>query len=258
MGDHDFGRQWSRHAEQRWGQHRSGWAGDWGNGPGSGWGGGWEGPRGRRGRQGPPPWIAELFGLAQGQPQRGPKVRRGDVRAAILDMLKDEPLNGYQLISQIAERSGGRWKPSPGSVYPTIQQLEDEGLVEADDERGRRTLRLTEDGRRYVEEHADELAETWAPFGGPTGEQGRQQGPGTEYSSLKPEIGQVMAAVWQIVTTGTDRQRREAINILVEARRQLYGLLAEGDDRSPYDDPSADPMVEGEEDDYQGMDGGER
>jgi DNA-binding PadR family transcriptional regulator len=256
MGDHDFGRQWSRHAEQRWGQHRSGWAGDWGNGPG--WGGGWDGPRGRRGRQGPPPWIAELFGLAQGQPQRGPKVRRGDVRAAILDMLKDEPLNGYQLISQIAERSGGRWKPSPGSVYPTIQQLEDEGLVEADDERGRRTLRLTEDGRRYVEEHADELAETWAPFGGPTGEQDRQQGPGTEYSSLKPEIGQVMAAVWQIVTTGTDRQRREAINILVEARRQLYGLLAEGDDRSPYDDPSADPMVEGEEDDYQGMDGGER
>ena len=80
-------------------------------------------------------------------------------------MLKDEPMNGYQLISQIAERSGGAWKPSPGSVYPTIQQLEDEGLVEADDERGRRTLRLTEEGRRYVEEHAVEMAETWAPFG---------------------------------------------------------------------------------------------
>ena len=74
-------------------------------------------------------------------------------------------MNGYQLISQIAERSGGVWKPSPGSVYPTIQQLEDEGLVEADDERGRRTLRLTEDGERYVEEHTDELAETWVPFG---------------------------------------------------------------------------------------------
>jgi DNA-binding PadR family transcriptional regulator len=242
MGDHDFGRQWSRHAEQRWGQHRSGWAGDWGNGPGSGWGGGWDGPRGRRGRQGPPPWIAELFGLAQGQPQRGPKVRRGDVRAAILDMLKDEPLNGYQLISQIAERSGGAWKPSPGSVYPTIQQLEDEGLVEADDERGRRTLRLTEDGRRYVEEHADELAETWAPF-----TESRSEGR-PEYANLKPEIGQVMAAVWQIVTTGTDRQRREAIEILVETRRKLYGVLADGDDApSPYDDPTSGGQEYGEE-----------
>ena len=110
--------------------------------------GGWGGPfDGRKNRPGPPPWVAELFGLSQGQQQRGPKVRRGDVRAAILDMLREEPMNGYQLISQIAERSGGAWKPSPGSVYPTIQQLEDEGLVEADDERGRRTLRLTDEGR---------------------------------------------------------------------------------------------------------------
>src|SRR4029077_20462213 len=106
------------------------------------------------GRQGPPPWVAELLGLAQGQQQRGPKVPRGDVRAATLAVRGEEQMNGYQLISQIAERSGGRWRPSPGSVYPTIQQLEDEGLVEADDERGRRTLRLTEEGRRYLEERA--------------------------------------------------------------------------------------------------------
>ncbi len=240
MGHEDFGRQWSRHAEQRWGQHKSGWAGDW-------TGSGWDGPRGRRGRPGPPPWLAELFGLAQGQQQRGPKVRRGDVRAAILDMLKDEPMNGYQLISQIAERSGGAWKPSPGSVYPTIQQLEDEGLVEADNERGRRTLRLSEDGRRYVEEHAEEMAETWAPFGE------RRESSGAGYANLKPEIGQVMAAVWQIVTTGTDRQRREAIEILIETRRKLYGLLADGDDGTA--GSSADQLVEGEEDEY---DGGER
>jgi DNA-binding PadR family transcriptional regulator len=240
MGTEDFGRQFSRHIEQRWGQHRSGWAGDWGGG---------EGPRGRRGRQGPPPWVAELFGLAQAQPQRGPKVRRGDVRAAILDMLKDEPMNGYQLISQIAERSGGAWKPSPGSVYPTIQQLEDEGLVEADDERGRRTLRLTEEGRRYVEERAVEMAETWAPFGE------QRQANGDEYANLKPEIGQVMAAVWQIVTTGTDRQRREAINILIETRRKLYGLLAAADEEPA---AAADLEAGEEDDDYPGADGGER
>jgi DNA-binding PadR family transcriptional regulator len=202
--------------------------------------------------------VAELFGLSQGQQQRGPKVRRGDVRAAILDMLREEPMNGYQLISQIAERSGGAWKPSPGSVYPTIQQLEDEGLVEADDERGRRTLRLTDEGRAYVEQHPDELAAVWEPFG----ERREDVRPGGEYAALKPEIGQVMAAVWQIVTTGTDRQRRDAINILIETRRKLYGLLADGDD-APRDGDEADDETgeygdDGPGDDYPGADGGER
>ena len=178
------------------------------------------------------------------------------MRAAILDMLREEPMNGYQLISQIAERSGGAWKPSPGSVYPTIQQLEDEGLVEADDERGRRTLRLTDEGRTYVEEHADELAETWHPFGRQFGERGGDGvPPGGEYAALKPEIGQVMAAVWQIVTTGTDRQRREAINILIETRRKLYGLLAAGDEEPA---AAADLEAGEEDDDYPGADGGER
>jgi DNA-binding PadR family transcriptional regulator len=226
MGHGDFGRQRSRHGEERWSQHRSGWAGQWSGGPWGGWGGPFD--SGRRGRQGPPPWVAELFGLAQGQQQRGPKVRRGDVRAAILDMLHEEPMNGYQLISQIAERSGGVWKPSPGSVYPTIQQLEDEGLVEADDERGRRTLRLTDEGRAYVEAHPDELAGVWEPFA-ERGRRGREEGQaGGEYAALKPEIGQVMAAVWQIVTTGTDQQRRDAVDVLVDTRRRLYGLLADG------------------------------
>ncbi len=259
MGHGDFGRQWSRHGEERWGQHRSGWAGQWGGGPWGGWGGPFD-QGGRRGRQGPPPWVAELFGLSQGQPQRGPRVRRGDVRAAILDMLREEPMNGYQLISQITERSGGAWKPSPGSVYPTIQQLEDEGLVEADDERGRRTLRLTDEGRAYVEAHPEELAAVWEPFGRRE-RQGSERGFGAEFAGLKPEIGQVAAAVWQIITTGSERQRREAINILVETRRKLYGILADGDDL-PADDLGsgdlADPMSEGEEDDYHGADGGER
>ncbi|MBF4767681.1 PadR family transcriptional regulator [Nocardioides agariphilus] len=250
MGHGDFGRQRSRHGEERWGQHRSGWAGQWSGGPWGGWGGPFDGG-GRRGRQGPPPWVAELFGLAQGQQQRGPKVRRGDVRAAILDMLREEPMNGYQLISQIAERSGGAWKPSPGSVYPTIQQLEDEGLVEADDERGRRTLRLTDEGRAYVESHPDELAGVWEPFG----RQARRfesgdDGPGNEYAALKPEIGQVMAAVWQIVTTGTDSQRREAINMLVETRRKLYGILAQDEDSRVGHDEI--------DDEYPGADGSER
>ncbi|MGZ4445582.1 MAG: PadR family transcriptional regulator [Nocardioides sp.] len=215
MGHPGFNRQWAAHAEQQWCQHRGG-RGGWG---------GFGGPGGI-GRPGPPPWVAGLFGLAQGDQQRGPRVRRGDVRAAILDVLAtagDEPMNGYQVIQQIAERSGEAWRPSPGSVYPTIQQLQDEGLVEVDEERGRRTLGLTAEGRAYVEANPDELASVWAPFERRS-EQGR-----SDYGDLKPEIGQVMGAVWQIVTTGTDRQRREAVDVLVETRRKLYGLLADGD-----------------------------
>ncbi|GCD90293.1 PadR family transcriptional regulator [Nocardioides sp. LS1] len=220
MGHKGFNRQWAAHAEQEWCQHRN--RGGWGGfGPG--------GPDGfgRSGRQGPPPWVAGLFGLAQGEQQRGPRVRRGDVRAAIIDVVatgaeSGEPMNGYQVIQQIAERSGGEWRPSPGSVYPTIQQLQDEGLIRTEDVRGRVTLHLTDEGAAYVEANPDELASVWAPF-----ERRSQRRP--DYGDLKPEIGQVMGAVWQIVTTGTDKQRRDAIEVLIETRRKLYGLLAEGD-----------------------------
>src|SRR5947209_5841713 len=98
---------------------------------------------------GPPgPWWA-----AGGRSWRGPKARRGDVRAAILAVLADRASNGYQIIQEIAERSGGAWKPSPGSIYPTLQQLEDEGLVRAEDVEGRRVFRLTAEGSSYVAEH---------------------------------------------------------------------------------------------------------
>lgn len=220
MGHPGFNRQWTRGGEGAWHQHGGS---PWGGGSwGADWSG-WDGPR--RGRPGPPPWVAGLFGLAQGMQQRGPRVRRGDVRAAILDVLSAEPMNGYQVISQIAERSSGAWKPSPGSVYPTISQLEDEGLVTSDDSAGRRTLRLTDEGRAYVAAHPEELARVWEPFDSPSSE---ERDP-TEFANLKPEIGAVMNAVWQIITTGTEQQRRDAVEVLVETRRKLYGLLADGD-----------------------------
>ena len=135
----------------------------------------------------------------------------------------EEPVNGYQVIQQITEHSFGAWRPSPGSVYPTISQLEDEGLVETDDARGQRSLRLTATGATYVDEHADELAAVWVPFQ-------REQAPdGDAFSDLKPEIGQVMGAVWRLVTTGWESQQRAAIDVLVETRRKLYGILADGD-----------------------------
>jgi len=174
---------------------------------------------------GPPPWVNGLIGMAQaGATTRGPRVRRGDVRAAILDVLAVEPLNGYQVIQQIAERTGGAWKPSPGSVYPTIQQLEDEGLVEANESGGRRLLQLSEAGRQYVEEHPDELAATWRPF--------EEDASTDDRPDLKPVIGQVMSAVWQVMTSGTRQQQAEAAEILAGTRRDLYGLLADGDPES--------------------------
>lgn len=198
-------------------------------GPG-GWGGPWGGGWGRPGHGGPPPWLAGFFGMAQHERQRGPRVRRGDVRSAILGVLRSEPMNGYQVMQQIAERSGGVWKPSPGSVYPTIQQLEDEGLIEGTDGPGQRKLKPTTAGWHYIEEHREELDAVWTPF-----EDGdEERGPG--FADLKPEIGQVMAAVWQIVTQGTDRQRRDAVEILVETRRRLYGLLADADPETEDED----------------------
>jgi DNA-binding PadR family transcriptional regulator len=213
--------------DQPWGsgQRRHG-----GRGARSGWQGGWQSSW----QGGPPPWVQGLINLAQQggaefRPgrgawggHRGPKVRRGDVRAAILDVLAVEPMNGYQIIQQIAERSGGAWKPSPGSVYPTVQQLEDEGLVEGTDGQGRRLLTLSDAGREYVAEHPDELAATWRPFD-------QAEPPEDKPGDLKPVIGQVMAAVWQVVVSGTKQQQAEAAEILADTRRRLYGLLADGD-----------------------------
>jgi DNA-binding PadR family transcriptional regulator len=160
--------------------------------------------------------VAGLFGLAQAEPGRGPRVRRGDVRSAILDVVHTaqhhgEEINGYQVIQQIGER------------YPTIQQLEDEGLLRTVELNSRRSLELTDAGQQYVADHADQLTAVWAPFAGPDAEEPSGVG------DLRPEIGQLMGAVWQIVSTGSDAQRRAAVEILVETRRKLYGVLADGD-----------------------------
>jgi DNA-binding PadR family transcriptional regulator len=174
---------------------------------------------------GPPPWVAQMFGPQWGGPAGGrgsrrSRVRRGDVRGAILDVLAaaTEPLNGYQVIQQIAERSNGAWKPSPGSVYPTVAQLVDEGLVE-DAPTGRKTLQLTETGRAHVAEHADELAAIWATFD--------ETGP-EDSADFRQVIQQTVAAIVQIASTGTPAQQDRAVEILAETRRKLYGLLAEG------------------------------
>ena len=131
------------------------------------------------------------------------------------------------MIQEISELSNGEWRPSPGSVYPTIQQLQDEGLVESDDERGRRTIRLTDQGVEWAEANGDELAAVWAPFA--RTEQPRSDQPSGQ-ADIKSEIGQVVSAVWQLATQGSEQQRRAALDVLVDTRRRLYGILADGRD----------------------------
>ncbi|MBB3083954.1 PadR family transcriptional regulator [Geodermatophilus sabuli] len=148
------------------------------------------------------------------------RVPRGDVRAAVLLLLAEEPMHGYQLMQSIAERSGGRWTPSPGAIYPTISQLEDEGLVTVTADAGRKLATLTEAGR----EHVASRRGTWPdPFAGPAG-----TAPGTD---LRGPLEQLQAAARQVARTGSEAQRAAAATILGEARRSLYLLLAEGPDQ---------------------------
>jgi DNA-binding PadR family transcriptional regulator len=183
----------------------------------------WGGPMG-----GPPPWIGQMFGPQWGGPGgprggRRSRVRRGDVRSAILDVLDNagEPINGYQVIQQIAERTNDAWKPSPGSVYPTMAQLQDEGLIE-DAPAGRKTVQLTEAGRTHVTENAEEIAAVWTVFDADEADD--------SHGDLRLVIKQTVGAIVQVATAGTPAQQAKAVEILADTRRKLYGLLAEGPD----------------------------
>ena len=182
---------------------------------------GHRGPRGFGWDFGPGPW-AKSFVFGGGRPgwSRGRKAKRGDVRAAILALLSEEPRNGYQIIQEIAERSQGGWKPSPGAVYPALQQLTDEGLVRAEENDGRRTFHLTDAGRAYVAEHPDEVRAPW-----------EEMTPQVDESAWEiMDLGrQTAAALFQVLQTGSDAQIRQARQTLVETRRKLYQILADGD-----------------------------
>jgi len=157
-----------------------------------------------------------------GGPRR--RMRRGDVRAAILVLLAEQPYNGYGLMREIEHRSEGVWRPSPGSVYPALAQLEDEGLVRADAPGGRKEYALTDEGTAHVEANREALGEPWAGLGREVGE-GRLE--------LRGLLGQLGAAAMQVATAGTDAQVAQARQVIVDARKALYRLLAEDDDRRP-------------------------
>jgi DNA-binding PadR family transcriptional regulator len=217
------------------GEHAEHEEGPWGARDEAAWG-----PHGGRGRSrggrrsrpaGPPfgpgfrdpafpgfgPWAGEAKFL-----HRTRRVKRGDVRAAALSLLAEEPRNGYQIIQEIAERSGGVWQPSPGSVYPALQQLEDEGLIQAETPEGsRRRYALTGEGREYVDTHADEMRAPWDEVAGSVG---------ADAIELRDLIGQLAMAGVQVVRAGTPAQVTQAHKILTDARRKLYAILAAEDE----------------------------
>lgn len=175
-------------------------------------GGGRGGPRGR-GRGGPPgPWGGG-FG-----PPPGPKVRRGDVRASILALLTEEPRNGYQIIQEIDERSGGVWRPSAGSVYPALQQLEDEELIRSVQDGTRRLYELTDEGQAHADANTGEKGAPWEALAEGTDEEA------TKIHELAKEVA--MAAV-QVARAGSTNQVSEARRALKDTRRSLYRVLAE-------------------------------
>ncbi|KAA9135857.1 PadR family transcriptional regulator [Microbacterium caowuchunii] len=146
------------------------------------------------------------------------RMQRGDVRAAVLALLSERPMHGYQIINEIGERSGGSWKPSPGSVYPTLQLLSDEGLIRAEESGGRKTYSLTEEGRLVAAEETGRSA-PWE-----TSSSGRDSG---KHGAL-PKAGVDLAqAVAQVARTGNPDQVREAVAVLDDARRKLYSILAQ-------------------------------
>ena len=253
-------------------EHRRGMReGDWGPprpgrpewGPGTGRGPGRRGgERGERGERGGPEWgghggrhwargeFGPGFGpgpfgpFGPGFVKRGfggPRVRKGDVRAAILDLLAEGgQWNGYQLIQEIAGRTSGVWRPSAGSVYPALQQLEDEGLIAPEGEGRRRMYALTEAGHAYAEEHAEELNASWDAAAGMTDEAA------IEFHDL---IRQVMMAVMEVRRAGSADQLAQARSVLAQARRSLYLILAEDEpDASsttgPADDAETDDTPE--------------
>ena len=160
------------------------------------------------------------FGPGFGPPMfgRGPKRGRGDVRAAIIALLTEEPMHGYQIITELTDRSGGVWHPSPGSVYPTLQAMEDQGLVTAAKSEGRRVFSLTDEGRAVAAEAGDDPA--------PWEEAAR--GANRSLVDLRGLIGEVAGAAMQVGRAGNEHQVKAVGEILSDTRRRIYLVLADG------------------------------
>ena len=190
--------------------------------------GGWPGHHGAFGPFGPPgpPMPPGPWGF--GGRRRG-RRGRGDVRAAIVALLAERPMHGYEMIQELEARTGGVWRPSPGSVYPTLQLLEDEDLITGEEGEGRRRFTLTDAGRAEAERQGqrspwEEVTAGVAPMAW----------------NLRDAMGQIAQAFWSVANAGSEAQQARALEVLKDTRRRLYAILAEGDQPEPDDEDEAE------------------
>ena len=158
------------------------------------------------------------FGSGQRGQRRGGRGNRLNVRTAVLALLLESPMHGYEIIQQLDSRTNGIWRPSPGSVYPTLQMLEDEGLIEAEANGGRKSYHLTDDGRPEAEAAA--LNPPWATIGDDTMSQAQD---------FRDAALGIMGALKQVALSGTPDQRQKALAVLIETKRKLYAILADSE-----------------------------
>ena len=150
-------------------------------------------------------------------PRRGGRSRRGDVRLAVLSLLAERPMHGYEMMQELADRTKGLWRPSPGALYPALQLLEDQGLVRSETADGRRQYTLTDEGRAALEAVPKRVA-PWESM---------VRGANPDDFALRVALRQVATAVSQVAEAGTPEQKVRAEKLITELRRQMYLLLAE-------------------------------
>lgn len=198
------------------------------HGPGGGQGRGWH-PQWRRHHEDFPPsgfgwgmWDNPGRGIGRGRGgPGGHRARRGDVPVGILGVLADGPMHGYELIREIEARSGGAWHPSPGSIYPHLQLFQDSGFVTSTERDGKRIYSITDAGREKLAEHLAQAGSPW-DFAKEGAREGRER-----FGKLFKEMSQLGAAAMQVARAGTPEQVQKVAEILGEARKKVYSLLAE-------------------------------
>jgi DNA-binding PadR family transcriptional regulator len=145
--------------------------------------------------------------------------RRGDVRAAMLALLAEQPMHGYEMIQELDSRTGGIWRPSPGSVYPTLQLLEDEGLIVSEQSEGRKRFTLTDAGREEAAKATERPP--WADYADADAV--------TQAHDLREAVGGIMNALREVGAAGSEAQRAQALDVLKDTKRKLYAILASED-----------------------------
>lgn len=161
--------------------------------------------------------FARSRGARYGRGRGGPRARRGDVRVAILALLAERPMHGYEMIKEIDERTQGAWSPSAGSIYPTLQLLEDEGLVRGEESEGKRRFTLTDEGRAAHDEKAGEQT-PWEAV---------RAGAAPEQIQLRDSVHKLHHAIGQVFHAADESQQKRVRELLDETRRGIYGILAE-------------------------------